>query len=364
METYWICDMFGNKLKEVFPTSGQARTVINGVGEGRHDFLLRSPSNTLTPDDARDLFRPWARFLVACWNDVPRYAGYIQRVTWDRDTGVISIDSREYRAILSKRYPWMIPTYPLSTIAPAGWEWKVTGKSLRGVARAIVQKCGHFPSDPTDPWQTPVVLIADEAGPFTFSWWAFNLQSGEDMLTQIQDADTGPDIYFRPRWSAANKLELAMEAAYPRLTAGTLERVAPAPMNGTLGSVAVFDGPDQLTGLFGLGEGSEQDMKVGLAGPMAGSLVPTMDTKRSYKAVTEQASLNAISWGALAADREPIRQDGKQALAADFFAATGVGGTLREWMDGDEFLVDGWTEHYIIGMTMRVGADVVDLEVQ
>lgn len=354
--------MSGQKVMPVFPSSGQCRSVLNGVGSGSHSFHLRD-KKTAFPSSAtaRDVFRPWARTLVICWDDVPVYAGIIMRWSWDRDTGVLTVDHREFRALLSKRYAWLVPTYPTSTVNPQPWSWTVTGKSLRGIARAVVAKTTKLV--PGDGWDMPVVLGADESGSRSMTWWAFNFLSGEDMLSQVQDSDGGPDVFFRPRWSSSGSLEWVFEAGTPRLGGGVVERIAPAPKSPGLRSVTVMDGTDQLTGLFGLGEGSEQDMKVGLAGPLAGSSIPTMDTKRSLKNADTQASVDALSWGALRDDREPIRQYNTSTIVGEFFPSCGVGGTLREYLSDDEMIADGWVNYYVIGTSMRWGSEQMDVEV-
>lgn len=358
--SYWIVNtMTGEKQLEVRPDSGTCRTSLTGVGSGEHTFRLRDASDPIPRATVRDLFLSWIRTLVVCWDDQPVYAGVIVGGRWNRSTGVLTVRHRELRAILSKRFGWKVTTYP--TVTGLAWNWKVTGKSLRGLVRAVAQRM--FLSVPGDNWHLPVVLPADESGSKEFEEWAFNLRSGEQMLSDLQDTDGGPDVYLRPRWSSSSKHEWVLDIGSPLLSGGTVERVIPAVDGGVLDYVVDLDASDQWSGAFALGEGSEQDMKVGLAGSLPGTPIPDMDTKFAAKGAATTASAFAQAMGRLRTNREAIRQDTKQILAGDMFPV-GVGGTVLDWLDADEFLDDGYMTGYIIGFTARVGSDVLEVEVQ
>lgn len=360
--SFWVVDTrSGDKQMQVFPASGSFRASLSSVGEGSHVFKLRDASTALPRATVRELFRSWARTLVVCWDDAPVYAGLITGGAWDRATGSLTVSHREIRGILSKRLGWRVSTYPTSSISPWSWDWTVSGKSLRGLMRAVVSRGTQ--STPGDLWHLPVVLPADQAGSRSFTEWAFTFRTIEQMVTDIQDMDGGPDMYLRSRWSTGGRHEWVCEIGSPLISGGMVERVSPPPGSPVFGGGTALDASGQLTGVFGMGEGSEQDMKVGLAGPLAGSDVPNMDAKLAFKDAATQADVDALAWGELRLNREVVRQESMKILAGDFFPA-GVGATVREWLDGDEFLDDGWFTGYVVGFSASVGSDVVALEVQ
>lgn len=357
MWSFWIVDtQSGDKQLQVEPSDGRWRAVINGIGQGTHAFQLRDTRTALPRATWQGLVRPWARTLVVCWDDTPLYAGVILRHRWDRTSGVLTVEHSELRVIFSRRFSFMVPTH-----TPGG-SFTLSGKSLRGLVRGVVARGAH--SIPGDNWHLPVVLPADEAGSQSRTWFNYLFTSIEEMVTEVQNTDGGPDVHLQPRWSAAGKLEWLLRLGTPKLTGGTFEYNASAQASSATDVTQVTDATKQLSGVFALGAGSEEDMRVGKAGGLAGTDIPDMDTSRSFKDKDVISELDGLALSELKTFREPTVQVGFGTLATETPGADALvlGWTLRLWVDGDEFMNDGWRTSYLVGMSgdmsMRVGLEI------
>ena len=347
MWSHWICDTIsGLKLMPVFPSSESWRRVMNGIGSGTHTFQLRDAETALPRDVWRDLARTWARTVVTCWDEVPVYAGPIQHVKYHRPTGVLTLSTVEVRAILAKRMPFGVPGY-----VPNGAS-AVSGKSLRGVARQVV-RWGTFMNAPEDDWYLPVVLPADEAGGESRSWPHHEFATVDDLLAEIQDTDGGPDIDCRPRWSGAGRLEWELRLGSPALSGSVFEWDLTAPEVNVFDFTHSRDGSKQLTGAFALGAGSGADMIVGQAnnpGSPSGR-IPNRDDKRSFKLLRTKPEADARAAAEVKAFREESELDEFKLLASEVLPGLLPGSQLRQWIEDDWFMADGWRSQIVAGMS-------------
>ncbi len=358
MWSHVICDLStGVKQLNVFPSAGSWKTGKNGsIGSGEHMFRLRDTKTKLPAATWRGLVAPWSRVLVVCWDGAPQYAGLISGHEWDRDAGVLKVQHQELRALLSRRLVTGTGSYS------AGGYFEVAGKSLRGAARAIIARATA--GTPGDGHYVPIVLPADEAGTFTRRWWFYELANAEDMLTEIQDTDGGPDVYLRQRWSAADTLEWVLELGTPSLSGSTVEWVVGAPKSPATGVTQKTNADKTLTGVIGIGKGSEQDLMLGFAGGL-GTFPIRLDGTRQYKTIDTASALDKAAMGELRAVEHPTVQIGvKSAPAAIALPGVGVGTTLRLRIKGDEFIADGTAITKVIGVSGSVGTTMIGLETQ
>ena len=358
MWSHVICDLStGVKQLPVFPADGSWRTGLNGaIGSGSHSFKLRDSKTRLPAGTWRGLVAPWSRVLVVCWGGVPQYAGLISGHDWDRDSGTLQVRHQELRALLSRRLVTGTGSYS------AGGFFEVAGKSLRGVGRAIVARATA--GTPGDGHYVPVVFPADEAGGVTRRWWFYELANAEDMLTEIQDTDGGPDVYLRPRWSTAGTLEWVLEIGSPNVSGPTVEWAVDAPKSPAVGVSQATSADKTLTGVIGIGKGSEQDLLLGFAGGL-GTFPIRLDGTRQYKTLDTPAALDAAAMGELRTVEHPTVQIGvKSAPAKVALPDVRVGSTLRLRVSGDEFMADGTAVTKVIGVSGSVGSSMIGLETQ
>lgn len=366
MWSYWFVNtLSGEKILRLMPSDSRCRTVINGVGDGQHTFRPFDASRKIPASLWKELKRPWASTIVACWNNVPKYAGIVQGGTWSpRKSGELTIQTAEFRVFFSRRYGWTVVSY-----TPTGVRaW--TSKSLRGQMTAAMRYAFHSVT-PGDNWDMRLVLPAsDESGSASRTLYSYEFRTIEDFVSEIQDTADGPDLAIEPRWDANGRLEWVARMGTPTLTGPAVTYMPSAPYSGAMDLEFAWDGSMQATGMFAQGLGTEQDMKVGLAGPITGSLIPAVHSIRAFKTIDKQDVLDARALGELRAFREMTTQFGLNGRADHLFAPGGVasqsatlGSPVNAYYAGDPVEEAGWKTGKVIGMSFDLSQNVT-LEVQ
>lgn len=347
----------GVKHREVFPRAGNWKTVINGVGQGTHVFSLVDPETKLLPESWRAMTVPWAVTLTVSWGDTVVYAGLVLRHDWRPDSGLLTVTHKELRAIATRRMLYGVGPYdPAATIT-------IAGKSNRGLARAYVF---YGLIDGTTRWRLPIVLPADEAGEWTEVIERWRFRTLEDLLQSVQDAAGGPDIHLQPEWSPSGTLRWVLLLGSPRIDGGAIEVNVSAPESPVRDFTQVTDASQQLTGLWGVGEGSGVDMKVSAQIDPGGSAVPFLDTTRPFKDIKGGDRLAVLSAEALASSREPTVQ-WSFGLRGEKWPALVRGGTTVRWHHmGDAFMAatpEGGRLSYVTSVSGDMSLDL-GLELQ
>lgn len=235
------------------------------------------------------------------------------------------------------------------------------GKSKRGLARAVIAR---YATNVAPGFGFPLVLPADEAGGESRLWPFYEFATAEDMLSEVQNADGGPDVYFRPRWSpTTGNLEWVVDIGAPGLSGPTVEWVLDAPNSPAMDVMQHTDGTKTLTGIIALGKGSEQDMVIGFAGGL-GSFPVWLDATKSHKSVDDAPRLDALALGELRSVEQPTAQlTIGSAPATVALPDVRVGSTIRLLSSGDPFITDGTHVLNVIGMSGGPG-ETVSLETQ
>lgn len=360
----------GVKLQELQPASGTWKTLVNSIGSGQHSFLLRDAETPLPAATWRDLTTPWGRTLVVSWTSwfgqvSAVYAGLIDSRSWEKTSGTLTVSHQEMRALLRKR---------LSSDLPRFWPYSsftISGRSLPSAALAV---CVYGLLDqPGSIWTLPVVFSTpNEAGPYSFEWPHTKFDTVDAMLRQITDTDGGPDVWFQPAWSSSGRLEWWVQIGSPRLPGSTFEWNMGADVHPVSDFNEAEDGSQMLTGVFGLGEGSEADMLLSKAGSLPGPVVPAMDSTRPHKEIDDQARLDGLTMGDLRLARWPSKgqtfalqlDDGSLGPVARLGDTLRVGARLRVFDPGDEFMAEGWRGGYLVGLSGDVKSLKVGVEVQ
>ncbi|PPG36338.1 hypothetical protein [Rathayibacter sp. AY2B5] len=289
----------GNLLQaNVRPIASSGDRVLNGVGQGTHTFQLQR-------DDGfnwKGLLGPlWNRIIVAAWDGVPKYAGYIHSLEpWDRAKQQATIRSVCVRDFLSNRflYPANPQDYPNGTRS-------VTARSHAATLRKILLEATQGRGGE---WNLPLVLPDDGSGPIDRTWWFYELWTAERAFTEIQNLNEGPDVDFEPRYRADGGIEWVVRTGSPHLESGDFEFNLDAPEQPLSGVRYRLNGQDLRTGSIGLGKGSEASMRVGFAYGYSGSAAMIRDRADSYKDIDDQADLDDHAISDLVTNREPIEQ--------------------------------------------------------
>lgn len=365
METYEIRDsLTGAYRATVFPSAGKWRTIANGYARDRFTFKLGGPEMPFPRATLVDLFRPWANTILARWDGVPVYAGLICGTPeYEQATKTVTVPHAELRILMKGRYQHTVYGHVQSNI------FTLSGLTLASIAGEIIRRGLVLPDglDVPSDWRMPVNVLAPVAGGESRSYPADRFQSTEQMLTEVQNSDGGPDIHLQPILTGGNLLQWDARIGSPRLDGPLIERNAAASEGGAVGLTTGGAAENQATGIWMLGEGSENDTRIGRAGDETGPdhpRVPYMDVPRPAKGVSDVEVLNSMARAEWRSTRNPATQVNFDVLAADALPNARVGSTARVWMQDDPWMPDGWNTGYVIGMSHEVGSPLLRLEYQ
>lgn len=323
-------------------------TGVSGGSWGRGDVTQRSHTFPLRGDGLdraarRYAFRKWDSTLVHLWDGVPVYAGLITDTTYDKASGVLTVSHADVRLITRKRMMFGIGAYN-----PAG-QVVCAGLSLRGIVRRMVHIGMVLPY--SEAWPLPINLPTEETGSVpTRTYYHYEFQTIDKILTDIEGEENGPDIEFQPVYDSNGRLSWDLLIGNPYLTGPTFEAHLTGDAQPTDVTV-VENGQEQTTGVFALGKGSEQDMRVGQAAlPVSAGL--SKDVVVAHKDIDHGGHLFALAQGDLAATKSPTIQWTAKVRTAEVNPATlRIGSTLRTFSQDDEWIEDGWNTHRVIGFS-------------
>lgn len=366
--SYWICDTrTGVKQLQVFPSGGPFGRTLNAAGQGGSN-TFQLGDRKLSREQWKDLTTPWRRELVRCWDDHPVYSGVITGRPYNRDTQTLTVNHADVRALLAKRYPFGVNSYYADGVAAPPGKLVLTNLSLRAIAANVVQQ-GMVGPHPI--YSLPIVLPSlTEAGPYSRTYFNYNFTTVPSALQELQDVDGGPDIDFAPRWSSSDTLEWVMRTGTPTapaLTGGTFEFNLTS-KNCPLTHVGVDeDGSKQVNGMFTIGKGSEEDMRVSGRGigDYGETVFPALDGTQPLKDIDDLGVLLGHSIAAINVQQDPTKQWEMSLLASGYpgLNALTLGSTLRVYSKGDPWIDDGWTSLRLIGFSGDA-TETIALDVQ
>ncbi len=307
--------------------------------ERQHTFPLRGDG--MTRSARRDLFRKWDRTILQCWDGGPVYAGLISSTSWDPATGMLTVSHVDIRDIARRRMLFGVGSY-----VPSGTT-VCTNLSRRGIARRLIYLGYVFPFSAA--WPLPVNLPAEEAGSISRTFYHYEFQTVDQLLSDVQSESGGPDVDFQPKLSGG-LLSWDALIGSPYLAGPTFELSLTGDDQPT-GVTVTENGQKQATGIFTLGKGSEQDMRVGSdALPVSAGI--SKDFVVPHKDIDDVARLNSLATSDVAKLSAPTVQWTLNVQASVVNPATlRIGSTIRTWSQGDEWISDGWTTHRVIAFS-------------
>jgi hypothetical protein len=201
--------------------------------------------------------------LLVVVDDIPVAAGPIWKRRYTQG-GTIELTAGGLRSYWARRIllPVAARTTPLvdpTTGDPtASLNFSASGMDYGTVAKRYIELVTAWPNG-----NIPLVLPADRVGTRIDTVAAVDLKTVKTLLDNLQNLERGPDIAFRPRWSA-NGLGIYWEMQTgtednPRLgnTDATLSTwTVGAPVGGAFGLTVDEDGSRLTEEVFALGGGS------------------------------------------------------------------------------------------------------------
>lgn len=358
MWSYWFCDTrTGDRQLQVEPSGGSWERFLNVAAGGSHTFELAG--RDLPRETWWDLTTPWARTLVQCWNDIPVYAGLITGRPYSWGSKRLTVNHTDFRSIFLARYPFGVKSYWSDGSETVPGRLALSGLSWRAIAARVVQE-GIV--GPTANYSLPVVLPSTtEPGAQELVSENFNFEKVADLLEKIQSSEGGPDIEFSPRWSSAGKLEWVMRAG--ALTGGLFEFNLTAEKNGVTQFSIAEDALKQVTGVFGVGQGSGADMIVG--GTPGGTVadIPARDDVVNYRSAKTAAEAASLAREYRAAHWKGTWQPSISVTTEVDPTTLILGSAVNVYDMGDPWNPDGWQSYRLMGVKGGVG-DKLELVVQ
>jgi hypothetical protein len=343
----------GTRLSPVFPSASAWGRVMNTIGSERQTvFELADTVNAQL--DYESLTTPWSRTLVTLYNGAVRDAQIITDSDLDRDNKRLTINHSPFRLILTKRYPFGVNSYWADESAHKPGVFTASAVEYRSI---ISQALTLGITGPYSSYALPIVVPPIVAGTHGLTRGNWTFQTVDALMSDQQSASGGPDVDFEPRLNGAGKLEYLVRAgtdAVPAITDALYEFHMNVTQPALTNVHKKVDGNGQVTGVFTIGEGSEEDMLVAGRGLGAASPIPALDVTQRAKLLGDQPFLASQSDSSLALNRYATAQwsmrfvadaDPKQDLAM-----IRIGSILRLHFDHDFWEPDGYQDLRVIGL--------------
>ena len=325
------------------PASCRWTRRITGAGSGQFSFALRD-SDALPRDTMRTLLRPNGRTLAAMWGDHVAYAGIIKSTSYDRESGFVTAETMEIRALLDKRMTGGVNQYG------APWNRSYTGRSAAGAVRAVLQ----WAQSPSSEWTLPIDLPPDGAGPLERQVDFFETMTINDLISEIED-EAGVTVDFRPYVTSGGLLRWETRVIGPETVYGVTDLPVTVEGSRVTNLQVVEDGSNQVTGILALGNGTGEDMLTAYA-PTGGSgatAIPVRDEKRTAKDTKKKANLQRFA-DAEYAKWSVVREAWAFSTVVDDNLTPDMlapGRQLRMDVRGDEWLTDGLRTRRVISLS-------------
>lgn len=325
---------------------------MNAESSGRSKFILSDP-DVAEVTRLEDLY-PGTRCLVVEYSGVVMYAGMIWEADYERDTQELTIDHSD--VIWS-----LLPLRLISEVRDqnlVGWKKIYTGMSYRTLIKRMVQLATTGSAR-----YLPIVFPDDVAGASKRTYYGYNTDIALDVIREILDQDTGPDLDFRPRWAADGSLEWVMRCG--DLTAQTVEVDFTADDPGARGLGIKTSASELATQVFAVGEGSGLKMKVRESQSANIADYPQMERVEQFKNIKETDDLYQAAVSELVSRNGTIRQLRCELdLRSDAWtpAMLQPGMVLRWYIRDDPYFVTGWREWVVLKYSGNTSDDWVKLE--
>jgi hypothetical protein len=295
--------------------TGRITDTIPVTGMGWADTLNQPGSITsvTVPEDVvravklRDRSQGMRAFLAVEVDGRIRQAGPITSRSWDWAKGEATFGAQGVWGWLDRRL--IRPAVLASPMQKS--VFTVSGKSLGGIARAIVERATAATYT-----GVPIVLPPDESGTRTESFLLRELPWAGEQLRQItQRATDAPDIAFRARRRADDPrfiewVMLAGTEAKPYLSQGGPDWVfdTTAPRSPVLGIGTDEDPTVMAQQVWATGEGSEEDtlMSVRWDPTLLDLGWPLTEADEAYSTVNQQSTLDSHAAAALSRRARPV----------------------------------------------------------
>lgn len=341
------------------PLNEQSCTWATALNEGRSgqaQFQLGDPAVAQAFDEG--LLSPLSRVLIVEWEGTPLYGGIILTSDYDRDTRVLTlthIDAIWW--ILARRHVLA----SRGSDAPAHdllWS-KLTYGTLVNRAITHAQNGGAG-------YNLPIIIPGDDAGVHSLPLHGYHMPIASEVIVDITAKEMGPDVSFRPRWTASGSVEFVRTSSPFDSTAyDVYDFHVGAPESGVTGLKWKVDASNVTNRLFALGEGSEKNMLVEVVSDTYSPYL-ALERSKAFKDEPDRNDLRSLAVEELATANSPTVQVSMDVPAAGSpdVSQLRLNSLIRWIVMDDPFFEPGWKTGRVIEFSGDTTSSKVHLEFQ
>ncbi len=298
----WVHDaLTGNPIQRINPADDAPFTAsIAGDGQSSVTVATNDAENPFDPGEIPWLFTPNGRLLVRWWGenggaspeDTVMCAHKIDTWDYDRDAGKVSIQAVDLLGESKWRMIAGVDSWKYQTL-------NVVNRTASGAVAQILTRMMQWGPG----WGYPIDLPADAPGSVSGSWVFWKGFSIAEILDEIRKR-TGVEIYLRPYATSTGGVRFQTRVGAPVTIGGASFNLDAddSPLSAIRYRV---DGKQQITGLYGLGNGTGEDQETRAA--LGIGKIPIRDTKKSFDDLEGDALQQAVTTHYLA-NVDPIVQ--------------------------------------------------------
>lgn len=342
----------------VEPSSCTWGTALNEGKPWRAEFQLGDPG--IAASSKAGHLSPLSRALIVEWDGVPLYGGIITTSSYDRDTQTLTLSHEDAMWwILARR---LVLADRSNQAAKANLEWSgLTYGTL--VNRAITNAQAGTPAEK---YRLPIVIPGDDAGVHSLSLYGYHMPIASDVILDIAEKDAGPDVSFRPRWTAAGSVEFVRTSSpYDSNNYEIYDFHVSAPESRISGLQWKVNASNVTTRLFAVGEGSEKNMLVQIA---TDATTPYLALERTvaFKDESDWPSLRSKAVAELGASNAPTIQVSMQVPVdgSPNVSQLRLNSMIRWVVTDDPYFTGGWKEARVIEFSGDIANSKVQLDFQ
>lgn len=331
-------------------------TALNEGRSGQAKFQLGDPDVAVALNQGA--FSPLARALIVEWEGTPLYGGIILTNDYSRDTQTLTVSHSDAMWwVLARRH---VLASRGADAAARNIEWSnLTYGTLVNRAITTAQNGGAG-------YGLPIVVPGDDAGVHSMTLYGYHMPLASELIEDITAKEMGPDVSFRPRWTASGSVEFVRTSSpFDSSNYQVYDFHAGAPESGITGLQWKVDAAKVTNRLFALGEGSEKNM---LVEPVSDPYSPYLALERSvsFKDQSDRGALRSRALEELATANSPTVQVSMD-IPADGFPNVSqlrLNSLIRWIVTDDPYFEAGWKTGRVIEFSGDTTSNKVHLEFQ
>lgn len=318
--------------------------------------VFRTKNDGLTQAQRLDLFNPWVRSIVHRYKNGLVYSGLITGWSLNEATGALTVRHIDLRSLLARRHFFGVGSYDPTSVL------QFVNMSLRGIiARLIYLGLVHPYSSA---WVMPVDVELPESGGLSRDVFPYDFQTVEELISSLSQELGGPDIDLQPKDAADGTLRYDARIGTPFLTGPELPEHWWGGRNGLTNVQLEWDAERMATGIFALGRGNEEDMRVGSAAQPT-SVGVSRDYAISTPKIDDLGVLNSRAAGHLASVSGPREQWSATVSVKDAQPhLIRLGSTTRFHLQNHAMLPDGPRQMRVFGYSAQLGSRRLTLDLE